>query len=84
MGLGICEGIETGLRILLDGWSPIWCGGNDGGIERFPVLAGIDSLTIFPDDDQAGTNAANKCRAQWIAACREARTACTKDAFDGI
>ena len=46
-GLGICEGLETSLRTMLDGWEPVWCVANAGGIERFPVLSGVESLTIF-------------------------------------
>ena len=85
-GLGICEGIETGLRILLSGWSPIWCAGSAGGIRSFPVLSGIEALTIFVDDDETetGINAARDCADRWTAADREVRLARTKDCFDGI
>lgn len=82
-GLGICEGIETGLRILLSGWSPVWCATSAGGIARFPVLSGIESLTIFTDDDEAGMNAAHDCAERWTAADREVRLAYAKDSLDG-
>lgn len=74
MGLGICEGIETGLAILqLIQWGPIWACGSAGGIARFPVLPGIEALTIFADaDDQgAGLLAAQSCAEHWTAAGRE-------------
>ena len=50
--------------ILLDGWTPVWCVCNAGGIERFPVLSGIEALTIFVDDDETetGINAAEVMR----------------------
>jgi putative DNA primase/helicase len=83
-GLGICEGVETGLRILLDGWSPIWCATSAGGIERLPTLGGIEALTIFTDDDGAGMSAARACSERWTAADREVRLAQVKDAFNGI
>jgi putative DNA primase/helicase len=85
-GLGICEGIETGLRILLNGWSPIWCAGDAGGIKRFPVLSGVKSLTIFTEDDENNTNinAAHDCAERWVAADREVRLADPKDALNGL
>jgi putative DNA primase/helicase len=85
-GLGICEGIETGLRILLNGWSPVWCAGNAGGIKGFPVLSGIESLTIFTEDDENNTNinAAHDCAERWVAAGREVRLADPKDTSNGL
>jgi putative DNA primase/helicase len=83
MGLGIAEGIETGLRILLSGWSPAWCATSGGGIARFPVLSGIESLTIFVDDDETGMKAAHESAERWSAAGREVRIAHPKDAFNG-
>jgi putative DNA primase/helicase len=80
-GLGISEGIETGLRILLNGWSPIWCATSAGGTARLPTLSGVESLTIFTDDDETGMKAARECAERWTAARCEARLARTKDAF---
>jgi hypothetical protein len=71
LGLGIVEGIEKALAILLHGWAPIWCGTCAGGISGFPVLSGIESLTIFKDDDSAGKEAAAKCARVWHATGRE-------------
>jgi putative DNA primase/helicase len=73
LGLGICEGIETGLAIVGDGWRPVWACLSAGGIERLPVLAGIESLTIFADADHAGFLAAATCAARWREVGREAR-----------
>lgn len=70
-GLGICEGIEDGLAILLSGWAPIWAATCAGAIQRFPLLAGIEALTIFQDDDHAGRAAAIKCAKTWDKARRE-------------
>jgi hypothetical protein len=74
-GLGICEGIETGLALLDRGWAPIWALGSAGGISRFPVLDGIEALTIFADQDETGTAAARTCADRWAAAGREVRIA---------
>lgn len=71
-GLGICEGIEDGLAILLAGWAPVWAATSAGAIARFPVLPGVECLTIFADADDAGQTAAATCAARWQAAGREA------------
>lgn len=67
LGLGVCEGIETGLSILAAGWAPVWALGNAGAISRFPVLAGIEALSVFADNDESktGINAARTCAARW-------------------
>lgn len=73
LGLGIAEGIETALAITqLAGWSPIWACGSAGAIAKFPILAGVESLTIFCDlDDQgAGIKAAEACADRWREAGR--------------
>jgi hypothetical protein len=70
-GLGICEGIEDGLALLCLGMSPVWAATSAGGIERFPVLSGIEALTIFADNDEAGIAAASKCAERWRAAGRD-------------
>jgi len=75
-GLGIAEGIETSLAIMRNaGWRPVWAAGSAGGITDFPVLPGVETLTIFPDRDDkgAGIIAAEACAARWRAAGREAR-----------
>jgi len=73
LGLGIAEGVEDGLAVLLSGWSPIWVAGSTGAIRRFPVLDGIGSLTIFADADSAGLEAAQECEGRWAALGKEAR-----------
>ena len=68
--LGVCEGIETGLSIYQNNWHPIWALGSAGAIERFPVLPGVEALTVFADNDvsEAGTTAAFRCKRNWLAA----------------
>jgi hypothetical protein len=65
MGLGITEGFEDGLAILLAGWAPVWVACSAGGISNFPALNGIEALTIFADADAAGQNAAQACAERW-------------------
>jgi hypothetical protein len=51
-GLGLSEGIETGLAIMIAfGWSPVWAAGDAPAIRTFPNLPGLCSLTVFPDHD---------------------------------
>lgn len=71
LGLGIAEGIETALSVMQAGWRPIWALGSAGAIARFPVLAGIEWLSVFADHDFAGVNAAKNCAERWHDAGRE-------------
>jgi hypothetical protein len=73
VGLGICEGIEDGLAIIGAEWRPIWACGSAGGIRDFPVLSGIEALTIFADHDvnAIGQKAAHACAVRWCDAGRE-------------
>ena len=82
LGLGLTEGVEDGLAVLLSGWAPVWCATSAGAIERFPVLSGIDCLTIHADYDNAGINAAQICVDRWIAADRDAFISYPKDLGD--
>lgn len=77
-GLGLSEGIEKGLALLGLGWAPIWCAPSAGAIRAFPVLAGVEALTIFSDNDQPkengkqpGQDAARICAQRWRDAGRE-------------
>jgi hypothetical protein len=70
-GLGITEGIEDALGVLLSGWGPVWAATSAGAMARLPVLAGVEALTIFADGDVPGIRAAEDCAARWLAADRE-------------
>lgn len=70
-GLGIAEGIEDALTVICAGWRPMWAALSAGGIAGFPVLPGVECLTIFADADQTGLAAAQECQARWRAAGRE-------------
>jgi hypothetical protein len=72
LGLGLVEGIETGLRLIGIGWRPIWAAGSAANIAKFPTFAGIDELTIFADRDgnEVGQRAARECARRWSEAGR--------------
>lgn len=81
-GLGIAEGIETGLSVAQGfGWRPVWAAGSAGSIGNFPVLSGIEAMTIFADTGEAGQRNARQCAARWMAAGLEARI-CTPPVGD--
>jgi phage/plasmid primase-like uncharacterized protein len=75
VGLVLGEGVETVLaaatriehkNTLL---RPTWATGSAGNLSKFPVLAGIEALTILVDHDEsgAGQRAAEECAARWEA-----------------
>jgi putative DNA primase/helicase len=77
LGLAIAEGLESALaaaRVFV----PIWSTLDASNMAAFPVLAGIEALTIFADHDapdrlgrQRGIEAAHECASRWTAAGRE-------------
>jgi Toprim domain/CHC2 zinc finger len=86
-GLTVGEGLETCLAARQLGFRPSWSVGSAGAIRNFPVLSGIDALTILVDHDEAdrngrraGQEAAHECGKRWRAAGREVRLVIPKAA----
>jgi putative DNA primase/helicase len=73
IGLHIGEGVETCIAARLAGFRPTWALGSVNSITTFPVLAGVEALTILceTDDDGASERAAEKCARRWTEAGRE-------------
>ena len=71
-GLGICEGIETGLAIMAMGWRPIWSAGSLVALRVFPVLPVVAALTVFADSKPQEVAGARDCAKRWQEAGREA------------
>jgi hypothetical protein len=71
MGLVLCEGVETGIALLQDEMRPVWACGAAGTLRKFPVLGGIQALTIGADPDKTGIAAADELAGRWRAARRE-------------
>jgi putative DNA primase/helicase len=76
-GLCLAEGVETAAfgatratyhNTLLQ---PMWAAGSAGNMETFPVLPGIDALTLLVDHDESGEKAAHVCGERWRRAGRE-------------
>jgi CHC2 zinc finger/Toprim domain len=79
-GLAIGEGIETCLAARMRGFRPAWAVGSSGAIKQFPLLDGVECLSIIVDHDppdkngrEAGQAAALECSQRWTAAGREVR-----------
>lgn len=63
-GLGIAEGIEAALSLAW-AYRPVWACIDAGNLAAFPVLGGIEALTIAADNDDAGRRAADSCASRW-------------------
>jgi hypothetical protein len=72
-GLTIAEGIETALAGMALNFRPAWALGDAGEVAKFPVLSGIECLTILVDNDASGTGQASalECSRRWTSAGRE-------------
>jgi hypothetical protein len=55
------------------GFRPAWALGDAGSVRKFPVLSGIECLTIIVDNDEngAGQRSALECSSRWTSAGRE-------------
>jgi Toprim domain len=71
-GLILCEGVETGITIFKSELRPVWACGGAGKLATFPVLGGIEALTIAADADKPGQKAAQAVAGRWREAAREA------------
>lgn len=73
MELAVGEGLETVFSVMQLGFSPAWALGDAGNVRAFPVLSGIECLTIIVDNDENGTGqrAALGCSSRWTGAGRE-------------
>ena len=71
---GICigEGVETCLAGRQMGLRPVWSAVTTGGISNFPVMAGINGLHVFEENDAKGASAkaVEACGRRWHAAGR--------------
>jgi hypothetical protein len=71
LGLALAEGIESALAAA-HVFTPIWSTIDAGNLVKFPVLLGIESLTVFMDNDEAGRRAGEQCVERWSRANCEA------------
>ena len=71
-GLGIAEGIESALGAA-HLFTPVWAAIDASNLAAFPIVSGIDALTIFADHDDVGIGAAKLCARRWRDMGREVR-----------
>ncbi len=87
MGLAIGEGVETCLAGRQIGFRPTWALLSAGQIKDFPVLPGIDGLTIFVEADETSREAVQVCFDRWRGAGRDVfvqASACSSDLNDAL
>lgn len=70
-GLHIGEGVETCMAARQLGLKPTWALGSAGAVAAFPVLGGVEALTLLQENDAASAEACEACAARWLAAGRE-------------
>jgi putative DNA primase/helicase len=68
-GITVAEGVETSLAVATVR-QPVWSTIDADNLAALPVLAGIEELLIFADNDlnQRGQRAARECATRWYAA----------------
>ena len=73
LGLTVGEGLETCIAAWLAGFRPVWALGSVSRIASFPVLPGIEAITILGEVEDGGANrrATEQCTARWHGARRE-------------
>lgn len=64
-GLHVGEGCETVLQARQLGMCPGWALGSAGAIAAFPVLPGIEALTILAENDDTNRRAVEACALRW-------------------
>ncbi len=64
-GLHIAEGLETAQAGRQLGLRPAWALGSAGAIATFPVLGGVECLTIMAENDDANRRAVEACATRW-------------------
>jgi hypothetical protein len=82
LGLAVAEGLETALTAAA-GFGPAWACLDAANLAGFPMLDGIECLTVVADNDppdrkgrRAGQEAAEACARRWLEAGREVRVWC--------
>lgn len=71
MGLAIGEGIESCLAARQLGFQPVWALASAGAVAAFPVLSGVEALTMLGENDTSSDKAMGQCAQRWHAAGKE-------------
>jgi Toprim domain len=74
--LVVGEGVETAMTARQIGLRPTWALGSAHAIAAFPVLDGIERLTILAENDEANERAKDACATRWYGAHRDVFISC--------
>ena len=66
-GVVIGEGVETCFAARQLGFAPVWSLISSSGIAAFPVLSGLDGLTILAEDGETSRRDVQLCFDRWFA-----------------
>jgi hypothetical protein len=70
-GLAIGEGVESCMAARALGFTPVWAMASAGAVASFPVLGGVEALTLLAENDPASDRAIGQCAERWHGAGRE-------------
>jgi putative DNA primase/helicase len=70
-GLHVGEGVETCMAARQFNLRPVWALGSAAAVAAFPILGGVECLTLLKEADDASERAVEACAARWHAAGRE-------------
>jgi putative DNA primase/helicase len=70
-GLHVGEGVETCMAARQFNLRPVWALGSAAAVAAFPILGGVECLTLLKEADDASAQACAACAARWHAAGRE-------------
>ncbi len=72
LGFGLGEGIESALS-LAHALTPVWAAIDAGNLGAFPVLEGVEGITVAVDHEPVGSKAARELAQRWRASGRQVR-----------
>lgn len=81
-GLLVCEGIESALAAAQASGRPAWAALSTSGLRALELPADVREVTIVPDGDRPGRDAAIAAARRWIGEGRQVRIAATPDGRD--
>jgi putative DNA primase/helicase len=82
--LVIGEGAESCMAARQLGLAPVWALGTVGAISFFPVINGVNQLTILGESGEASTRAIRLCGTRWRRAGRRVRVVMPNEGFSDM
>lgn len=82
--LVVGEGLETALAAMQLGFKPTWSLGSCGAIGRFPLIDGIERLSLLGEADTANADAVELCAQRWQEAGRRVHIVMPDDGYSDL